>query len=327
MVISVFYSWQSEHPESVNRYFIRDALKKAMSMIQQGCGLEERPEVDHDTKGVPGLPDIGHTIFSKIEASSAFIADVSFTSKSIKGSRFCANANVLIELGYALHSLGDKRLILVMNDTFGSPDKQMPFNLAARRWPIRYNLPPDADKETRKKVLSDLSFKLADALKVMADSGILLSTSATSSPIRVDRLLFAKLLEKFPYNSNMIRLLRDHDVGGSFPFKWLQEIINFTQEWNDALHEFVDPTLEGKRVDFMQKITSFQNELGANTWTSDDSYYLSMRLNDYMELDEFGGNHRQDKMNELNAMGIEAYKAHQELIRACKVMLGSPEAS
>ena len=53
MVISVFYSWQSEHPESVNRYFIRDALKKAMSMIQQGCGLEERPEVDHDTKGVP----------------------------------------------------------------------------------------------------------------------------------------------------------------------------------------------------------------------------------------------------------------------------------
>ena len=326
MVISVFYSWQTEHPKSVNRYFIQDALKKAMSKIQQDYGLEERPELDHDTKGIPGLPDIVYTIFSKIEASSAFVADVSFTSESTNG-RFCANANVLIELGYALHSLGDKRLILVMNDTFGSPDKQMPFNLAARRWPITYTLPPDADKETRKKVLSDLSFKLADALKVMADSGILLSTSATSSPIRVDRLLFAKLLEKFPYNSNMIRLLRDHDVGGSFPFKWLQEIINFTQEWNDALHEFVDPTLEGKRVDFMQKITSFQNELGANTWTSDDSYYLSMRLNDYMELDEFGGNHRQDKMNELNAMGIEAYKAHQELIRACKVMLGSPEAS
>ena len=322
MVISVFYSWQSEHPEAVNRYFIRDALKKAMSMIQQGCGLEERPEVDHDTKGVPGLPDIGHTIFSKIEASSAFIADVSFTSKSIKGSRFCANANVLIELGYALHSLGDKRLILVMNDTFGSPDKQMPFNLAARRWPITYTLPPDADKETHKNVLSDLSSKLANALKVMADSGILFSTPATSSSIRSDRLLFTKFLEQFPYNSDMIYFLREYDVGDSFESKWLEEIDRFTQEWNDALHEFIDPTLEGKRKDFMLKLISFQNELWSNTWRSESRDFLSMESYKFKDEDP-----RWEKIEELNAMGTEAHDAHQELVRACKVILGHPEAS
>ena len=76
-------------------------------------------------KGVPGLPDIVQTIFSKIEASSAFVADVSFTSMS-PSKRLCANANVLIELGYALHSLGDERLIILMNEAFGSPRDQMP---------------------------------------------------------------------------------------------------------------------------------------------------------------------------------------------------------
>ena len=54
MVISVFYSWQSEHPKCVNHYFIRDALKEAMKVIQRKLELEERPEVDHDTKKTPG---------------------------------------------------------------------------------------------------------------------------------------------------------------------------------------------------------------------------------------------------------------------------------
>ena len=321
MVISVFYSWQSEHPKCVNHYFIRDALKEAMKVIQREYGLEERPEVDHDTEGTPGLPDIVHTIFSKIEKSSAFVADVSFTSKSTEG-RPCANANVLIELGFALHALKSERLILVMNDAFGSPKEHMPFNLAARRWPITYNLPPDANKETRKNVSRDLSGKLKTALKVMADSGILFSNPATSSSIRSDRLLFTKFLEQFPYNSDMIYFLREYDVGDSFESKWLEEIDRFTQEWNDALHEFIDPTLEGKRKDFMLKLTSFKNELWSNTWRSESGDSLSMESYKFKDEDP-----RWEKIEELNAMGTEAHDAHQELVRACKEMLVYPEAS
>ncbi|HAT14851.1 MAG TPA: hypothetical protein DCS91_15880 [Microcoleaceae bacterium UBA11344] len=321
MVISVFYSWQSEHPKCVNHYFIRDALKDAMRVIQRELELEERPEVDHDTKRTPGLPDIGHTIFSKIEISSAFVADVSFTSKSTEG-RPSANDNVLLELGFALHSLGSERLILVMNDAFGSPKDHMPFNLAHRRWPITYNLPPDADQETREKVTGDLSGKLKTALKAMADSGILFSTPATSSSIRSDRLLFTKFLEQFPYDSDMIYFLRDCNVGDSFPSKWLEEIDRFTQEWNDAFHEFIDPTLEGKRKDFMLKLISFQNELWSNTWRSESRDFLSMESYKFKDEDP-----RWEKIEELNAMGTEAHDAHQELVRACKVVLGHPEAS
>jgi len=322
MAISVFYSWQSEAPEAVNRYFIRDALKEAMRVIQKEYDLEERPEIDHDTKGIPGIPDIMHTIFSKIEVSSAFVADVSFTSQSTKG-RLCANANVLIELGFALHSLGDERLILVMNDVFGSPEAQMPFNLAARRWPITFTLPSDADKETHKQVLGDLISKLSHALKVMADSGVLFSTPATNSSIRFDRLLFAKFLGQFPYNSNMIYFLQDCDVGDSFPVKWLEEIDNFAQEWNDALHEFIDPNLEKKRADFMQKLISFKDGLWSNTWTTgSDGNFLSM------ELDKFDHeNPRWNKRDELNTLGTETCNAHQELVKACKTVLGPPESS
>ena len=321
MVISVFYSWQSERPKCVNKYFIGKALDKATKLIQLECELEYRPEVDQDTKRTPGLPDIVRTIFSKIEISSAFVADVSFTSMSTEG-RHCANANVLIELGYALHSLGDERLILVMNDAFGIPKDNMPFNLAGRRWPITFTLPPDADQETREKVSSDLSGKLKTALKIMADSGILFSTPATSSWIRSDRLLFAKFLEQFPYNSEMIYLLRDCNVGDSFPSKWLEEIDRFTQEWNDAFHEFIDPTLEGKRKDFMLKLISFQNELWSNTWRSESRDFLSMESYKFKDEDPHW-----EKIEELNAMGTEAHDAHQELVRACKVMLGHPEAS
>ncbi|MBD1855056.1 MULTISPECIES: hypothetical protein [Leptolyngbya] len=322
MAVSVFYSWQSELPEAANRYFIRDALKRAMRNIQEDYGLDERPEVDHDTKGIPGLPDIVHTIFSKIEASSAFVADVSFTSESVNKRR-CANANVLIELGFALHSLGDERLILVMNEAFGSPKDQMPFNLAARRWPITFTLHTDADKQTCKKVYEELVSKLSTALKTMADSGVLFSTPATSSSVKSDRLLFAKLLEQFPPSGNTGYFLRDWDLANAFPYEWLREVDCFIDNWSNPLHEFLDSKLEGKRTDFMKKLTLFRSELSLNGWRSgSDSDIFSM------ELDEFNDTHpRWKKRDELNAMATAAYEAYQDLIRALQARLGSVEVN
>lgn len=293
-----------------------------MRVIQREYKLEEPPAVDHDTKGISGIPDIVNTIFSKIEISSAFVADVSFTSKSPE-SRLCANANVLIELGFALHSLGGERLILVMNDVFGSPKDQMPFNLAARRWPITFTLHPDADTETRKQVSIDLVDKLSRALKVMADSGVLFSTPATSSSIRSDRLLFAKFLEQVPHSSRMIYFLRDCDVGDPIPIEWLEEIDNFAQEWGDALHEFTDPNLERKRSDFMQKLISFKDGLWRNTRRKgNEGSLLSMELDGSDEK-----NPCWNKRDELNILGTQTYDAHQELVRTCKTVLGFPEAN
>lgn len=320
-MVSIFYSWQNQHPGVINRYFISKALRKAIEAITKEYNFDESPRLEHDTTGIPGLPDIIHTIFSRIESSSVFVADVSFTSISMSNTdRLCANPNVLIELGFALKSLGDERLILVINDAFGSPEGHMPFNLAGRRWPITYTLFPNADEETKKDACLDLTRKLKTALKVMADSGILFSSPTITSPsILSDRLLFAKFLEQFPYNSNMIILLCD-DVANSFPRQWLVEIDNFIQEWNNALYEFIDPIIEGKRKDFMLKLISFKDELWTHSWRMENIDFLSMRLDDFNDKDP-----RWKKCDEINAIGTEAHDAHQELVKTCKVILGHPE--
>jgi hypothetical protein len=67
------------------------------------------PIIDRDTKDVPGAPHIARTILEKVAAADVFVADVSIT-QGTGGHRATPNPNVLIELGYAMCSLGDSRM-------------------------------------------------------------------------------------------------------------------------------------------------------------------------------------------------------------------------
>jgi hypothetical protein len=58
--------------------------------------------MDNDTKDIPGIPDIANTIFDKIRAADAFVADVSSagtTGAKEDKSKLLPNANVMVELG------------------------------------------------------------------------------------------------------------------------------------------------------------------------------------------------------------------------------------
>lgn len=321
MIISIFYSWQSELSQDINHYFIRDSLKDAMRTIQRDLNLDERPQVDHDTKNTPGSPDIVATIFSKITASSAFVADVSFTSRSNTG-RLCANANVLIELGFAMNALGDERLILVMNDAFGSPKDQMPFNLAARRWPITYTLSPGSERSERKQALQELSAKLAQSLKVMAENNILFSHPTTTSSVLTDRLLFKELLNVFPPNGTIARFLRDHDVKGKIYGKWWDELEDFINTWDKVTYEFTDPELDEKRRLLVNKLRNFSNTLALHVYpvklgsSLEECYRMDLK-----HLTDFDHPLHQ-QAEKLNAMATEGYEVYEDLIRACKYKLG-----
>jgi len=72
----VFYSWQSDLPNSCNRGLIQDALESAVATIKADDTIAVEPVVDRDTQGVPGAPDIASTIFAKITAADVFVADV-----------------------------------------------------------------------------------------------------------------------------------------------------------------------------------------------------------------------------------------------------------
>lgn len=98
--MKVFWSWQDDSPGKVNRRFIKEALEEAVASIEGDYEAEDadRPELDHDTKGVAGAKEIVPTIMAKIAASAVFVADVTPIGKTSKGKAL-PNPNVMVELG------------------------------------------------------------------------------------------------------------------------------------------------------------------------------------------------------------------------------------
>ena len=175
MTHTVFFSWQADTPSSSGRNFIEKAATAAIKQLAQDLEVDEAIrdglEVDRDTRGVAGTPPIVDTIFFKIDAAAAFLADLTFVGKRLDGIRPTPNPNVLLEYGWALKSRGYPRIICVMNTHYGVPDDNtLPFNMKHLRRPIQYALSPDADDATRRKVLADLTATLKDALKAIVES-------------------------------------------------------------------------------------------------------------------------------------------------------------
>lgn len=154
----VFYSWQSFLPNKTNRNLIKDSLEKALKEINKELSVDERIELDSDTKNTVGSPDIVHTITNKIDNSDIFIADVSI----IKGTT--PNPNVMLELGYALKTLGDKKIIMLFNDAFGNT-KDLPFDLGFKRQMIYSCTENDNIPEVRIKLISNLKNALTAILR------------------------------------------------------------------------------------------------------------------------------------------------------------------
>ena len=163
--MNIFYSWQSDTPSNIGKAFIREALDLALKKIEASMDLDEaeRPFIDQDTQGVMGSPGIADTIFEKIRSSGVIVTDVTLVGKVDQGKKLI-NSNVGIELGFAYGCHGDHVTLSVMNTHYGSAEN-LPFDLRFRRWPVRFELSPDADKSSRKKVREELAKEFAVILK------------------------------------------------------------------------------------------------------------------------------------------------------------------
>jgi hypothetical protein len=178
---TVFYSWQSDLPNATNRGLILDALERAAKKIRSDDSVTVEPVLDRDTQNVPGAPDIAHTIFQKIEKADAFVADVSIINPGL--GRPTPNPNVLLELGYALKTLGNARTILVANAVNGSVES-LPFDLRTKRV-LTYRLTQGAEDK------SDQRRKLQEGLEA-ALRAILIDLPAsqtTAAPSAADKAI------------------------------------------------------------------------------------------------------------------------------------------
>jgi hypothetical protein len=176
--MKVFWSWQSDTPGRIGRHFVRDALSAAIERLKESPEIEEPTErgarsamhLDHDRKGIPGSPDLARVILEKIEQSAVFVADVTAvaittTQADETQRKKVINPNVAIELGYALHALGDGALLMVMNEHYGRR-ADLPFDLQSKAGPILFNLAPDADRKTITAASGQLTSQLAEALEL-----------------------------------------------------------------------------------------------------------------------------------------------------------------
>jgi hypothetical protein len=171
MDFTIFYAWQSDRPQNTHRYLIRDAAKEAVKRIGRDADVEDSPRLDHDTKDVPGTPEIAGTIFRKIQESGAFIADLTFigaTNLHDGDKKLLPNPNVLLELGYAARSIGWDRIICVMNTSYGPVEEQI-FDIKQRRWPICYRLEGE-NPEDIQKAREYLSGQLQNAIRMVMNS-------------------------------------------------------------------------------------------------------------------------------------------------------------
>lgn len=163
VMATVFYSWQSQLEAKRNRNLIENALEKAARRVASDKSSSYEPIIDRDTKGVAGSPDIFQAILEKIDRADVFVADISIVNENT-GARSAPNANVLVELGYALKALGSPRIILVMNSAHGGPEN-LPFDLQKKRV-MTYACGPDAEvPEARASLVT----KLEAALRAVLD--------------------------------------------------------------------------------------------------------------------------------------------------------------
>jgi hypothetical protein len=160
MKFTIFYSWQSDLPNSTNRGFIQKALEDAAKEIRTDDTITVDPVIERDTAGVAGSPDIASTIFEKIDKCNAFVCDVSIINHKSRKNRKTPNPNVLIELGYAVKRLGWNYIIMVLNSNFGRVE-HLPFDLKMKRVITYLSKETDPNKATERK---DLQSKLKHAM-------------------------------------------------------------------------------------------------------------------------------------------------------------------
>jgi hypothetical protein len=239
----VFYSWQSDLPNSTNRGFILQALENAAKTLKNDDSLQVEPVIDRDTDGVPGSPNISETIFGKIDQAQVFVCDISIINQNVydhePNARLTPNPNVLLELGYALKTLGDRQIILVLNDAYGIPEL-LPFDLRMRRV-IRYHMAKeDQERASERRRLEGI---LVDALRASLSVTDIPLPGEVIQPLSRAKLAQTAIEEDRPNQVGIVRKYMAElakDITAITP----QLVPNEPDRWDEQLLEAIDKSTE-----------------------------------------------------------------------------------
>lgn len=264
----IFFSWQSDTPNAVGRSFVETCLERAIAELVADADVElaDRDlKVDKDTQSVPGSPPIADTIFGKIDDAAVFLGDLTFVAKRLDGS-LCPNPNVLVEHGWALKSLGWRRVIAVMNTAYGDPATvPLPFDLRHSRRPILYELKEGSDGPTRKAAKDELIRSLKTALRAIFEDKYVRADlrpepAAESHPHDI-RLLrrFRKLVPE-----GVRRFLMEQNFGDVVRRSLMDPLYEIASDWKGAAFEFHDVDVQKAFAQALKLNTDFAEHAVGN---------------------------------------------------------------
>ncbi len=253
--MKIFYSWQKDRPNASNRGFIEQALENVAQKLRNDRTLDIEPNIDRDTVGVPGSPEIVSTIFSKIEQADIFVCDISIINGA-NSKRPTPNPNVLVELGYALKALGENRLILILNSAYGEVEK-LPFDLRSRRVLTYFTPAITNDRATERRKL-EVSLEQAiraihprlslspEYIKAFQFESERVKQLAYEQPKRWEHLLTVELLThkiqhiREQYNEIGLQYVKTTKASNKDYFKFIQEKNIDIRKINTILIRFPD---------------------------------------------------------------------------------------
>jgi len=206
--ITVFYSWQSDLDAETNSRAIRKALKSAKAKVEKSND-NVIINVDEATSNTAGSPEISQNIFEKISECDIFVCDISIINSEATNSRKTPNPNVLIELGYAIATLGFERIVMLFNVNYGTLN-DLPFDLERKRiTKVKVN------KDSLDNDVVNLSNTLRDAIKTIIEKNPIKARSLINTDFETEiRKRDIEIIE------NIFRLLHFdtfYEYASSFP--------------------------------------------------------------------------------------------------------------
>lgn len=179
MKVTIFFSWQTTTEVKYNRRFIYTCIEKSIKKLKLKPEFKEiNFDLQEGITGEAGSVKVASKIVDdRIPKCDIFIADLSVVNSMSKlakrvmnflGTNYkpFQNNNVIYEYGVAYDSIGEQKIIAVLNKTYGSPNdnpSNIPFDLSHLRYPIEYEF--SKTKDNKQAAESDLINSLTKALK------------------------------------------------------------------------------------------------------------------------------------------------------------------
>ncbi len=138
-----------------------------------------------------------------------------------------------------------------------------------------------------------------------------------------DYRLLESFLDEFSSNSASAILLKEHDFGNSFDRDRLQNIEVFYNQWNGAEYHFIDTEIDKKRQSFFEECKQFLLKVAEYTTPVGASNFSSV-IPDHLRADDWNlPEWVTTQIEELNVLGTNLFKDHQEFIAFAKSKIQS----